>query len=275
MEEDHIRFIGELKNIVSDKYHGKIINLMISGSHLFGFNSPDSDTDYRGCFQISTNKLLTTRKPKDFIEYKILKDGMTMADTDLHDVYDKEAVLDELGKEVGLLLAGNCNHWEHLTANQIKTSPEHAEMKQIFNKQMNIAGIYHSYRGMADQNYNKFIIGGKHSVKKYLYVLRGLMAGTFAIENNSIQPNIQVLSELYDRPIVKELIDLKQRGTEKGLVNKNKDTYDQEVKYWFARIDKTAEQIRIIEPKEIEERRDILDVFVHKARLNYLDGYSK
>jgi len=137
---------------------------MISGSHAFGFESPDSDTDYRGCFQLVTNKLLTTRKPKDFLEYKVFKEGMTLADTDLHDVYDKETVLDELTKEVSLLLAGNCNHWEHLTAKQIFNSTEHIEMERIFSKQMNLNGIYNSYRGMATQNYKKFILGGKHTV---------------------------------------------------------------------------------------------------------------
>ncbi|KKN08633.1 hypothetical protein LCGC14_1054740 [marine sediment metagenome] len=266
-------YVGELKNKVADE-GGKIINLMISGSHLFGFESPDSDTDYRGCYQLVTNKLLTTRKPRDFIEYKLFKEGMTLADTDKYDVYDKEAVLDELNKEVGLLLAGNCNHWEHLTADQLITTETHREMQKIFETQININGIYHSYRGMADQNNRKFIRAGKHSVKKYLYVLRGLMAGYWAIDTGTIQPNIGLLATEYGSTVTEELIELKKRGTEKGLVNKNKEKYDREVDMWFKLIDDHAKQLPIIEQKEVDERRSVLDEWILKKRLGFIDGYK-
>lgn len=273
MIADHREFVGIIKDKVA-QHDGKIINLMISGSHLFGFASPDSDIDYRGCFQLSTNKLLTTRIPKDFVEYKILKEGMTTADTEFHDIYDKEVVLDELGKEVGLLLAGNCNHWEHLTARQLITTEIHREMQIIFSKQMNLNGIYHSYSGMADQNYNKFIKGGKHSVKKYLYVLRGLMAGYWALDTGRIEPNIGILATEYGSTVVDELIDLKIRGTEKGLVNKNKDKYDKEVDMWFKLIDDKAKELPIIEQKEAEERRSVLDEWICKKRLGYINGHQ-
>lgn len=274
MRNEHMEFIGKLKNMVSNEYHGKIINLMISGSHLFGFESPDSDIDYRGCFQVITNKMLTTRTVKDNIQFKTLKEGVGMDEIHDRDVYDKDAVLDELGKEVGLLLAGNCNHFEHLYASQLLNSQEHIELKSIFNDQMNLNGVYQSYRGMAHQNYKKFILGGKHTVKKYLYVLRGLMAGTYVLENNKIEPNIEKLSNHYDdSEIIKELISLKKRGMEKDPVNKNLDKYNIEVDKWFAKIDEVAtNNLPEIEWKITEERRTVLDVWLHKTRLRYLDG---
>jgi len=139
---------------------------------------------------------------------------------------------------------------------------------------MNINGIYHSYRGMAQQNYKKFILGGKHTVKKYLYVLRGLMAGTHAMNIGQILPNIGTLAGIYDRPIVHELVDLKKRGMEKDPVNKNLNKYNKEVDYWFERIDKEAEKLPVIEQKEVEERRNVLDEWVLKKRLGYIDGYK-
>jgi len=274
MRNEHMEFIGKLKNKVSNEYHGKIINLMISGSHLFGFESPDSDTDYRGCFQVVTNKFLTTRNVKDVLEYKTIKDGLSEDDIHDKDIYDKDAVLDELGKEVGLLLAGNCNHFEHLFAKQLLTSPEHMELQRIFNEQMNLNGIYLSYRGMAHQNYKKFILGGKHTVKKYLYVLRGLMAGSWVLDNGTIEPNISVLAQEFDSLVTMELVDLKKRGMEKDTVNKNLDKYNKEVDLWFGYIDEKAKGLPIIEWKETEERRNMLDAWLHKIRLGYLDGYK-
>ncbi len=278
MRSEHMEFMGKLKHIVSDQYHGKIINLMISGSHLFGFKSPDSDTDYRGCFQVVTDKLLTTRNIKDNIQYKVMKEGLTKDDIHDKDIFDKDAVLDELGKEVSLLLAGNCNHFEHLFATQLLTSPEHLELKKIFKDQMNLSGIYHSYRGMAHQNYKKFILGGKHTVKKYLYVLRGLMAGTYVLETGKIEPNIQNLVKHFKldgcSATVLELVGLKKRGMEKDRVNKNLDRYNRVTDEWFERIDKSAEDLPILEWKETEERRVVLDEWLHKTRLGYLDGYQ-
>lgn len=274
MRNEHMEFIGKLKNKVSNEYHGKIINLMISGSHLFGFESPDSDTDYRGCFQVITNKMLTTRNVKDNIQFKTLKEGVSMDEIHDRDVYDKDAVLDELGKEVGLLLAGNCNHFEHLYATQLLSSPELMQLRKIFGTQMNLNGLYESYRGMAHQNYKKFILGGKHTVKKYLYVLRGLMAGTHVLEEGDVEPNIDKLSDLYgDSEVIKELISLKKRGMEKDPVNKNLDKYNAEVDKWFSKIDEAAtNKLPEIEWKETEERRTVLDVWLHKTRLRYLDG---
>lgn len=273
MLADHIEFIGEVKNIVSSKHNGKIINLMVAGSHLFGFESSDSDTDYRGYFQTVTNRLLTTRILDDNMQYKIVKDGMTTNDIHNKDIYDKDVDLDELGKGVSLLLAGNCNHYEHLFADYLLTSPEHMELKKIFSGQMNLNGLYKSYRGMAYQNYKKFIIGGKHTVKKYLYVLRGLMAGCWLLNEGSIQPNIGILADEYDSPITKELIDLKKRGMEKDRVNKNLDKYNKEVDYWFEYIDTLAKDLPELNNKIREERRCVLDGWLMKTRLGYIDGY--
>ena len=279
MRNEHMEFIGKLKNKVSNEYHGKIINLMISGSHLFGFESPDSDTDYRGCFQVVTNKMLTTRNVKDNIQFKTLKEGVGMDEIHDRDVYDKDAVLDELGKEVGLLLAGNCNHFEHLYASQLLNSQEHMELKSIFREQMNLNGLYQSYRGMAHQNYKKFILGGKHTVKKYLYVLRGLMAGTYVLETGKIEPNIEKLVKHFgldgSSATVLELTGLKKRGMEKDPVNKNLDRYNRVTDEWFERIDEVAtNKLPEIEWKETEERRTVLDVWLHKTRLRYLDGIA-
>ena len=271
---DHIEFIGKVKNKVSNEYDGKILYLMVSGSHLFGFESPDSDIDYRGCWQINTRKLLGYHRPKDFVEWKIMKERMTKDDVAEHDIYDKEVVLDELQKEIKLLVAGNCNHWEHLTAIPLLTSPEHAEILKLLDINNSMMGIYHSYRGMAYQNYKKFILGGKHTVKKYLYVLRGLMAGSWVVENKTIQPNIGILAEHYNSPVVKELIDLKKRGMEKDPVNKNLDKYNREVDGWFNYIDSLGKGLVSTELKVLQERDEVISDWLLKTRLRYLDGYS-
>lgn len=286
MLSEHIKYMGEIKRVTSNEYHGKILYLMISGSDLFGFRSADSDTDYRGCFQVRTNKFLEFQKPKDFISIKTLKEGMTTEDVGEYDIYDKEVFIDELEREIKLLVQGNCNHYEHLFAKPLLTSNEHIELQKIFSyeEHMNLLGLYNSYHGMAYQNYKKFILGGKHTVKKYLYVFRGLMAGTYIMQTGKIEPNIDILSDHYKSPIIKELIDLKKRGMEKDPVNKNLDKYNKEADKWF---DIILEEAKIHFPYKVDhdgkinfagnhiedrERIKIVNKWLQKTRIGYIDG---
>ena len=257
MMDKHIPFINQLRTKVSNEYHGKILYLTISGSDLYGFSSKDSDIDIRGSWQLGTNKMLGLHIPKETIEFETKKDG----------VVEYEAVLHELKKELGLIIKGNCNIYEHVFAEPLETSIEHQELKDLADQMWNIAGIYNSYRGMAYQNYNKFILGGKHSVKKYLYVLRGLLAGTYALTERRIEPNLEVLNEYFNEPVVAELIDLKKRGLEKDPVRKM-DRYDQCCDKYFKEIDKVYET----HPDKTERVDDrIADRWLKEQRLEYLE----
>ena len=226
MMVDYMPFLNELRDKVSNTYHGKMIYVTISGADLYGFKSKDSDTDFRGCWQVTTNKLLGLSSLRETIEYETKKDG----------VVDNEAVLHELKKELSLMLKGNCNIYEHIFAEPLETSEEHKELKTMAEMFWNTKGLYNSYRGMAYQNYNKFILGGKHSAKKYLYVLRGLLAGTYALTERRIEPNLETLNKIFDEPVVEELLDMKRRGLEKDPV-KHMDRYDQICDKYFKEID--------------------------------------
>ena len=265
---DHILFVNQLRKVINNVYHGKIIYLTISGSDLYGFRSHDSDVDFRGCFQIKTNNLLGIYTPKETIEYETYKTDATISQLvkEPHSTIENEAVLHELKKEIGLMLKGNCNIYEHIFAEPIETSMEHMELKDLTEQLWNTTGLYNSYRGMAHQNYTKFILGGKHSAKKYLYVLRALLAGTYAIKERRIEPNLEKLNEFFDEPIITELIDLKRRGLEKDPV-KHMDKYDQCCDKFFKEID-----LAFVQNKEIElPDEKIADTWLKEQRLEYLD----
>jgi len=79
--------MGEIHNELN-KGGIKLFSLTISGSHLYGFSSEDSDVDYRGIFQESTDHFLALNNPKEVIELKNIG-------TDKDDI-----VLFELKKEI-------------------------------------------------------------------------------------------------------------------------------------------------------------------------------
>lgn len=192
--------VAEIKGRLA-KFPARIVNLTISGSHLYGFESPNSDIDYRGMFQINSTALLGLRTPDDHIEFKFK---------------ENDIALSELKKEVNLALAGNCNVLEHFNAKQVISTPEFLKIRQAINNAFGKDGLMNSYKGMAIHNYHKFVLGGKATPKKYLYVFRGIMAGIYVLQTGQIEPNMEVLNDYFKIPEIKEIVRIKKASDEIG-----------------------------------------------------------
>jgi len=228
---DVIKVVGEIHNELS-KRDCKLFNLAISGSHLYGFESEDSDVDYRGTFVVNTNQLLGIRKPLDVIELKI---------------GENDIVLFELKKEIGLALNSNCNVLEHINANQIFNLAAFVEFRQIINNSFGKRGLYDSYHGLAEFNYKKFILQGRNTVKKYLYVFRALMAGIHILQTGRIEANVEKLNAYFKLQSIKTLIKHKQMGKEfmELPIELQNGTLEKDIDMLFERMDKAYEKCKI------------------------------
>lgn len=250
---EHLATLSKIKKEINVKHQGKIIFLTISGSHLYGFNSENSDIDYRGTFMTNTNNLLGLNQPRDVIE---MKDGIN------------DIVLFELAKEMSLAMRGNCNVLENLNAKPLLSSPEFIELRTMINECFGKKGVYDSYRGMAYQNYHKFIQNGKNTVKKYLYVFRALMGGIHVLQTGKIEPNINELRKHVNHvDSVKELIKLKKAGKENDMPPEDLDTggIEESINKLFLRIDKAYENSSLHEhPSEDDYKR--VNEFLRKRR---------
>lgn len=251
--EDQIKVVSAIKQKVDTNQNGRVIYITISGSHLYGFTSKDSDVDYRGTYITGTENLLGLRRKRDVIEMK------------------PDIVMFELAKELGLAIKGNCNVLEHINAEPIYRTAESLELKRMVNNTFGKRGLYNSYRGMAMFNYKKFILKGKKTYKKYLYVFRGLMAGTHALQTGRIQPNIVKLNKYFKIPLVKTLVEYKRAGTENEEIQDIVDSgeLDALIPGLFERMDKAYDRCKISEkPDEdgvsqlnswlIEQRVDLI-----------------
>jgi len=207
--ETRIKLIAKIKKELNDKYSGELFSLVISGAHLYGFESKDSDIDIRGVYIVNTHKLLGLTKPRQVI------DKITLS---ANGKEFKDIVIYELGKETRLLIKSNCNAFERLVSEpKLFTSSEYLDWykKMLLTK----IGVYRSYKGLAMHNYDKFISSGRKStVKKYLYIFRGLMAGITTLEEHRIEPNINILTRRFKVPIIKKLVRLKKEGREEGIL---------------------------------------------------------
>lgn len=247
----HIDVLSKIKERLASSGNS-LVFLTISGAHLYGFESEDSDVDYRGTFVFNTNHLLGLKNPKDVLE---ISDGQN------------DIVLFELRKEIGLALQGNCNVLEHINAKPIFSTAEYAKMKQLVNNSFGKNGLYNSYKGLAAFNYKKFILQGRNTVKKYLYVFRGLMAGIHVLQTGVIQPNIDTLNTYFKFPEVKQLIELKKQGRESEPAPPDLDTgkLEERINQLFEKIDEAYTKSKIPERPE-EDDVKALDEFLKGVR---------
>ena len=234
--EDQIKVVSQIKKRVDETQNGRVIYITISGSHLYGFPSKNSDVDYRGTYITGTENLLGLHRRRDVIEMK------------------PDIVMFELAKELNLAIKGNCNVLEHINAEPIYRTAESLELKRMVNNTFGKRGLYNSYRGMAMFNYKKFILKGKKTYKKYLYVFRGLMAGIHALQTGRIQANLIELNKYFKFPLVKELIKYKQEGVEEEEVSDLVDSgqLDMLIPKLFEKMDKAYDRCKI-SPKPDED----------------------
>jgi len=235
--EEQIKTIARIKEKVDTTQNGEVIYITISGSDLYGFPSKDSDVDYRGTYLSGTENFLGLHKKRDVIEMK------------------PDIVMFELSKELGLALKGNCNVLEHINAEPIYRTSDFLDMKQMVNNSFPKKGLYDSYRGMAMFNYKKFIMKGRKTHKKYLYVLRGIMAGTYALQTGRVESNTVTLNKYFKIPEVKTLIKAKREGFENDEVTSlvEDGSLDAMIPQLFERMDKAYVKSKIPERVEPEQ----------------------
>lgn len=241
--KEEIELISKLKNKVHSN-EGSLMNIYISGSHLYGWESKDSDLDIRGCFVLNKEKFLGLNYPIEVLELKG-EEG-------------KDIVLFEIKKLINLAIKGNCNILEELNAEQIYKNVEFVRLRQLINNAFGKRGIYNSYRGLAEFNYKKFILSGKNTVKKYLYVFRGLMAGIYCLQTGLIEPNMEKLNKTFKIKEVDELLKIKRNGLEeeplKDLENGNLDLI---IKDLFNKLDKAYLKSKIPDKPDKEDIEEI------------------
>lgn len=237
--EDQIEALSAVKKKINVDQNGTLIYLTISGSHLYGFPSGDSDVDYRGAYITGEENLLGLYGKRDMIG--------------LREPQDIEVF--ELKKELNLALKSNCNVLEHINANPVYRTAEYLDMKRLVNNAMSKKGLYGSYRGLARFNYKKFIMRDRRTYKKYLYIFRGLMAGIHVLQTGRIQPSLVELNKYFKIKDLDVLIKHKIEGKEKEEVRDAIDSgaLDEHIGSLFSRLDKAYEKSKIPEKPDEDD----------------------
>ena len=183
----------------------------ISGAHLYGFPSPDSDFDLRGAHVLPIEKVVGLEVSDETVQDSRIIEGMEM-DIVSHDVK----------KFFGLLLKKNGYVLEQLFSPLIvQTTPEHAELKAITRNGASGTGVItkhhsHHYFGFAETQWKLFLKESPRRVKPLLYVYRVLLTGIHLMRTGEIEANLVTLNEEYRLPYIADLVARKLSGPEKS-----------------------------------------------------------
>jgi predicted nucleotidyltransferase len=182
-----------------------LLFVTISGAHLYGFPSPDSDYDLRGVHVLPLEDVVGLKVGQETVE----KSG-------IHDGLEIDLVTHDARKFFGLLLKKNGYVLEQvLSPLVVHTTPEHAELKEIAKNCITRHHAHH-YLGFVETQWKLFQKENPPHVKPLLYVYRVLLTGIYLMRTGEIQANLRHLNESFKLPYIPELIERKVGGTEKG-----------------------------------------------------------
>ncbi len=236
----------------------------ISGAHLYGFPSPDSDFDLRGAHVLPLEKVLGLEIRDETVEDSRVIDGLEM-DIVSHDVR----------KFFGLLLKKNGYVLEQLFSPLIvHTTPEHEELRAIARGCITRHHSHH-YFGFAETQWKLFDKERPRRVKPLLYVYRVLLTGIHLMRTGEVQANLVTLNEEFRLPCIADLVARKLAGPEKSKLE-DADIAFHESEYQRLRVELQAahEASRLPELPGDETRAALNDLLV-RVRLKRLHIESR
>jgi predicted nucleotidyltransferase len=234
----------------------------ISGAHLYGFPSLDSDFDLRGAHGLPLEKIIGLDVHDETVQDSRVIEGLEM-DIVTHDVR----------KFFGLLLKKNGYVLEQLFSPLIvHTTPEHAELKSIAGGDANRTGVItkhhsHHYFGFAETQWKLFLKESPRRVKPLLYVYRVLLTGIQLMRTGEIEANLVTLNEEFRLPYIADLVARKLAGPEKSSLE-DADIAFHESEYQRLRAElQAAHDASTLPELPSDETRRALNDFLVRVRL--------
>jgi uncharacterized protein len=180
----------------------------ISGAHLYGFPSPDSDYDLRGVHLLPLAEVVGLQSKDETFERSGIDDGLEI-----------DLVTHDAKKFFGLMLKKNGYVLEQLLSPLVvHTTPEHAELKALAADCITKHHAHH-YLGFAATQWKLFQKESPPHVKPLLYVYRVLLTGIHLMRTGQIEANLIRLNETAKLPYIPELIARKLAGPENGRLD--------------------------------------------------------
>ena len=194
-------------NAVATAHPYPLVFATISGAHLYGFPSPDSDYDLRGSHVQPAREVVGLDTGPEIITTE-WKDGGFELDLVTHDAH----------KFFSLMLKKNGYVLEQLFSPLVvQTTPEHQELKALGQSCITRHHSHH-YFGFAETQWKLFEKEQPRRVKPLFYVYRVLLTGIHLMKPGQVEANLVTLNDEAKLSHVSELIARNMTGPEKSAL---------------------------------------------------------
>jgi len=198
--------IASLRTVISEQSY-PLLFATISGAHLYGFPSPDSDYDLRGAHILPAQEVVRLDSGRETVEVSKIHDGLQI-----------DLVSHDIKKFFLLLLKKNGYVLEQLYSPLVvQTTPEHEELKTIAQGCITRHHVHH-YFGFAQTQWKLFEKEQPRRVKPLLYVYRVLLTGIHLMRTGVVEANLVQLNQEFQLPYIPDLVERKQKGAEKSFL---------------------------------------------------------
>ncbi len=226
-----------------------MVFVTVSGAHLYGFPSPDSDYDLRGVHVLPIRDVVGLDIGTETIEVSEDRDGVQL-----------DLVTHDINKFFRLLLKKNGYVLEQLYSPLIvHTTPEHAELKEIAQGCITRHHSHH-YLGFAETEWKLLNKENPKKIKPLLYLYRVLLTGIHLMRTGKVEANLEYLNRVFKLPYIPELISRKLAGAEKSILeDADMAFHDKEYVRLRAELEKASEDSKLPDhPSSKEALNDLL-----------------
>ncbi|MBE9226374.1 nucleotidyltransferase domain-containing protein [Phormidium sp. LEGE 05292] len=226
----------------------------ISGSHLYGFPSADSDYDLRGVHILPLPDVIGLIEGEETIECSQIQNGLQL-----------DLVTHDIKKFFGLLLKKNGYVLEQLYSPLVVyTTPEYEELKQIARGCITRFHAHH-YQGFAQTQWQLFQKEQPPRVKPLLYFYRVLLTGIYLMQTGEVQANLVTLNQHLQLTQIPDLIACKLAGAEKSaLTDSDLAFHEQEYQRLFQELEQASNNSHL---PDTPSAKDALHQLLVRVRL--------
>ncbi|GLZ35550.1 nucleotidyltransferase [Lentzea sp. NBRC 105346] len=218
----------------------------VSGAHLYGFPSRDSDVDLRGVHILPVEEVVGLRPGPETLQRIWVRDGVEL-----------DLVTHDLLKFCRLLLRPNGYVLEQLLSPIVAlTTRGHQDLRNLTPELVTSRHAHH-YRGFAHTQWRLFEKTGE--LKPLLYTFRALFTGVHLMRTGEVVAHLPTLLTKLDGPeYLRPLIDAKALGEHRALAGvpyrPTKSRLEQDVKLWHDELRHAQEHSELPERPSADEQ---------------------
>ncbi len=219
----------------------------VSGAHLYGFPSADSDVDLRGCHLLPLRDVVGLDLPNQTLEHKVVHDGTEV-----------ELVSHDVGKYLGLLVHNNGYILEQIFSPIVVMGQEFLDELRPLARRCITRHHYHHYRGFYATQQKLIAKEEPKRAKPVLYAYRVLMTGIHLLRTGEVEANLLRLNEHFRFAFLDELIARKVGGEDASVGDLDWSFHEARLAELEAQLDQAFAESKLPEDRDRKPVNELL-----------------